>query len=735
MNPRAEKILLPEEVYHAAQSEFLQNSPSYFEEIKSMIISRNDTDLENYVKPIFKHLAKNIGAREDLPVWPLTLFKYSLLVACDINNGIDMRESAFEVLVEYIQSEHQKFLGTWNIHQLNMRSPEENFRALDQAFRAEYLGGTVSGFCDALKDYRKMYEQRKHYGKVIPIVQSSGTGKSRVVAEVGKDHYVLSVCFRDIRNLEYDPNKGWPPHDVSACQFFVEDVHNLNAPNFTPKGEEMAGAFLGALLEVVGEDLPNRKSPEEFSQAWRSEAPYSTLSTLSSRQAHFERIRDLAKRKLLLHAEVLNKNRNLMPAVKEAASPWPVNDPSYREEMIQRVDWYKSVYDTLVKDHAQRIMEHLEKTQASEEKSFILSFDECAELNLTTPHWYPQDKMTLLALRRLLKAGEDHNIWYVLLDTTSEIEHIIPVTGELAASFRRRTGLSPLPPYMYIYSNVMLDRLEETPATPKRTLRLDFLQHFGRPYWCTLPSSEVLVMAQLKLVGKQDFHTTDVNQVLAVFSARLILELGTGQTTTRLAINGVRRHMRVLECVSATGFVNTSVPSEPMLAIAAGALLTNSTPLYKKAIDQLVKEIILKEHVLERGRLGELLARIILMMARDFAIAPSKDNSDRRRFVQEDESGQFVYPVRLDAFLQALLGENLSVDGVAFPHLHQHRQDLLAWAHPQFVNFTHFMQVNETIDDLSPEFLMPSNACPNGSRVDSVSRQASVKYAQETNGT
>lgn len=58
---------------------------------------------------------------------------------------------------------------------------------LYEAFRAPYVGDAVSNFLDALSDVSRygLYNAESPCGRTIAIVNSSGTGKSRFVDELG----------------------------------------------------------------------------------------------------------------------------------------------------------------------------------------------------------------------------------------------------------------------------------------------------------------------------------------------------------------------------------------------------------------------------------------------------------------------------------------------------------------------------------------------------------------------
>jgi len=164
--------------------------------------------------------------------------------------------------------------------------------------------------------------------------------------------------------------------------------------------------------------------------------------------------------------------------------------------------------------------------------------------------------------------------------------------------------------------------------------------------------------------------------------------------------------MRVLMGAS-NGIVSTCAPSEPMLAIAAAHLLNVTGKVYKEALQYLVHHLILKGVVLERGMQGELLARILLMVARDRALV-NGDTDCAAPIVRQPllskthEGGSWVQTVTLKEFLTTL------VPGIDRSHtlkLNPETPNMLSWADKYRLNFTHFIQLTDVITQLSPEFL------------------------------
>jgi ABC-type histidine transport system ATPase subunit len=61
---------------------------------------------------------------------------------------------------------------------------------LHAMFSRQYQGDFHKLFVGALDDYQKLYNPQKHFGRIIPIIQSSGTGKSRLVRQIAYE-----VCY------------------------------------------------------------------------------------------------------------------------------------------------------------------------------------------------------------------------------------------------------------------------------------------------------------------------------------------------------------------------------------------------------------------------------------------------------------------------------------------------------------------------------------------------------------
>jgi hypothetical protein len=115
--------------------------------------------------------------------------------------------------------------------------------------------------------------------------------------------------------------------------------------------------------------------------------------------------------------------------------------------------------------------------------------------------------------------------------------------------------------------------------------------------------------------------------VLAVLSQRLGVDLVlAGSEARALADQSVGHHMRLLTGVAPNGStLYTYSPSEPILALAAASILHDRVRDdrvrdrgWGPVLDTFSKNLC-KSGLVEKGLLGELAARTLLIIARDFA--------------------------------------------------------------------------------------------------------------------
>jgi hypothetical protein len=83
------------------------------------------------------------------------------------------------------------------------REEEYDDAILDRLFKSwenEFKGASLMALCDYVMKLEKDWAGTKHYAKIIPVIQSSGMGKSRLLSEFGKT--TLSVYYTTRRPNE-----------------------------------------------------------------------------------------------------------------------------------------------------------------------------------------------------------------------------------------------------------------------------------------------------------------------------------------------------------------------------------------------------------------------------------------------------------------------------------------------------------------------------------------------------
>ena len=193
---------------------------------------------------------------------------------------------------------------------------------------------------------------------------------------------------------------------------------------------------------------------------------------------------------------------------------------------------------------------------------------------------------------------------------------------------------------------------------------------------------QLIDVAALKLTNGSSFNPKDKNHVLAVFSHRLGIELVmTGTEALELVETSVANHMRLL-----TGFsdkprtLHTHSPSEPLLTLGAIHLLYNEMggSRLRQVLNTFSKDLC-SSGLIEKGPLGELGGRTLLLTARDFA-APMRVTALGRDLLK---------PVLLIDFLDTLFGNKSWCD--------PHRADFTNAFDDTYLNFTHWIVTKDPL--------------------------------------
>jgi len=148
------------------------------------------TDLAEIIAP--HYLSKQVGFEY------LTQFMDALLVS---NEG-DF--APWEYLYAYLRICFQTNTGPDELYDQGLVT----IKALQQQWSSNYVGQSLDALKDKLKRYHRCFERNEGlYARIMPIIQSSGTGKSRLVNELAGS--VLGIAF----TLRENGSSGYPPGD------------------------------------------------------------------------------------------------------------------------------------------------------------------------------------------------------------------------------------------------------------------------------------------------------------------------------------------------------------------------------------------------------------------------------------------------------------------------------------------------------------------------------------------
>ncbi|KAI0699244.1 hypothetical protein BC835DRAFT_1331864 [Cytidiella melzeri] len=549
-------------------------------------------------------------------------------------------------------------------------------RLLANAFTRQSEGQALDRLRSALDTLEKLYVDTEHYGRSLPIVQSSGTGKSKLVKDLARRVALISVCLRQGKS----PFGGWPPGDLPVWQFLIEEIGY--------EAEVRFAAWLGAvyhLLSIHLESCPLGASPEQLTGCFPDTYEFNTTSLPSARFKAFDAVSRHAR-------EMLKTNST------QLATAFRNAEKSQNQHLDE--DLLDDVYVMFCLKPALKVSQQLLDRQHTR---LIIAFDECCSLNVSEASRNP---MSLLPIWRVTKAADRHfskndlfHFWHFFMDTNLSVSSLVPPSGRLAPSARLVQTLTPLPPFTFLG----FDQMSGKPSsTPKGALCLSKVKLMGRPLWSTIPNMTIMETAKWKLFSHTKMLHMEKDHVFAAFALRLSLDIAETAVASTLATDAVKSHMRILVNVYQQKFVVTSAPSEPILALAAADALNaripsgdsvmdvdeyTLNPAYQEAVGTLFDKLVVSGLVVDKGGNGELIARLLLTLSRDRAIM-----QQHNCLISGD---YLVHTVSLHEFLCTLLPPNIFA---------QHA-DFVKHAKKKHLNFTHFVTLKCNIHDLGIKLL------------------------------
>ncbi|KAF8541641.1 hypothetical protein BDD12DRAFT_488995 [Trichophaea hybrida] len=481
------------------------------------------------------------------------------------------------------------------------------FFGLQEQWKVGYRGISVL----ALKEKLARYEGKSgdYYAKVMPILQSSGTGKSRLICELGNDALSMSFTLRE------NGETGFPPGDPEVTKYLKDGIAETEA-----RQHLRVVSFLSATVSNVINRMDIHGNDQTFVRFWqKSIAPDDEgvsrikLSTTEPASETLSRARSSYRKSFC--NDVVNTAKRLSAQFTHL-DDW--------EQFLRNRDFVafsnlSFIQDNLVKP-LRSLLERLPPSDTSGLKSFFV-IDEASHLVRGG------NTSLLVTFRRVLSFLKKLDVWAFLLSTESSIGILHPA-NELDGSSRVQTrSMLRVQPFYGLpldleasekFSNERTKN-DEIAKPLKDYNSRSHMTMLGRPLWAVyrrLDAEGIRSTVLMKLLGGKDsFNPRDRDHVFAVLAFRISLNpsMRTPESSS-LAQVQVMVHLRLIDRIDVdTGRTTTCTPSEPLVAEAAASALECN---WLETLETFNKQLLLPG-LLDAGLVGELYARMILIMARD----------------------------------------------------------------------------------------------------------------------
>ena len=266
-----------------------------------------------------------------------------------------------------------------------------------------------------------------------------------------------------------------------------------------------------------------------------------------------------------------------------------------------------------------------------------------------------------------------------------------------------------LPPYIALdFDQNTVANQPETTATIGELQSIKHLANYGRPMYAVLVlyegcrllhirwkahlpqecDDDIVKFAPRKVTAGEPFDKRNKHHVFAVLSQRLCIEpVLVGSEAVALADRSVSHHMRLITGISDDRRIfYTHSPSEPILVLGAVNILYNmeDDKGLGRVLETFCKDLC-SAGLVEKGLTGELCARTLLILARDFA-AP----------MERDRGPNLLKPVHLLEVIDTLFG-NTSQPWAGNTKNRKEFNKAFGIAH---VNFTHWIVTEDPLPEM-----------------------------------
>ncbi|KAH8109487.1 hypothetical protein DFH11DRAFT_1812607 [Phellopilus nigrolimitatus] len=568
-----------------------------------------------------------------------------------------------------------KILQTRNVEEIEYVS--SYMGPLPRAFyKSPYRGNAVEGFEEYLAHNELLFNKAnrgggdRYYAKSFSIVQSSGTGKSRLVhhlAEEGK-------CFLIYMNLGNSP-LAYPTEDGIPVQLLCPNLQSYERLDqycsVDQKYEAIYSAFFAAMFRCFASELTKLRnehgndSSRELARKWFER--FSGPRAKGSRIDFFKRLQLEFSREI----DAVWKQLRNYPKLSNTTSGPTQGVVTGSGVLVKACKTVETAIEL-----------------SGEKLPLVIVFDEASRI----AELEKDAGLIMNPAQILCKVISDysHNcdlpIWSVFISTNSRI------AGDFSGSPKVKTqdsdririgGELLFRPFTELGFNQLSKPLKDIDMAS--VSRIDNLIGFGRPLWMAQYSHANLGIPQMVTLGQTklargNFQNTQA-QLLAILAQRFCLDLAFGHPlTVDFEKEGVASHMRYLITTTENRDVLfATYPSEPFLSHCAAELLWSGDSAPENAIRILQSR--LKRGMIDKGKTGELVTRLLLSLAKDICCTKLEEDAQYLRYCRS---------VGLISWLEALFGGHIFQEKVL-------RQRVDALFGNMEVNFSHWIGMDENI--------------------------------------
>ncbi|KAI0262467.1 hypothetical protein BC834DRAFT_972056 [Gloeopeniophorella convolvens] len=486
---------------------------------------------------------------------------------------------------------------------LNGAPTNEQEEATLNSWKAPFVKAPLSAvqaLVEHVVEFMKIPE--KIYAPCCPIIQSSGTGKSRLLDEFAKTHFSIPINLRD------PSSGGFPPADVNLRTYLTYVDHANENPD--QESYTRIYSFPLALLEETKRIL------KSFGNV--------------TREMRITLFRAYMARDQATHS-VGDQRRAFYDAVLERAQGYAQQDPRWGRDKEMSSPSKKRGEDRLKKTALALKDVLCDKTVdlRSDVPDIFITFDEAHEL-MTKFKGTAQSNFG--ELRRALRMLSGASTFVFFMSTNSKISEFAP-TWQLDSSQRIGSGsLTLLKPFSAIGFDQLMNsrKIGQQFRTIEEVTSMECIAHMGRPLWgsrydngSVRVRATMLDFAQSKLLCATNVKkgTLTLSQKFAVLSQRLPLDINSTQYTgqppsaTDKAHEQVESHMRVcLEVSQGHEYMISTTASEPILSEAASLIMRSDA--YGFYLPHVLQDVLTGYSIDQEDR-GELLVASFFIWARD----------------------------------------------------------------------------------------------------------------------